>query len=381
MHIAALSFALLICLAAPLAAAQDREGPATAERRVGGDLFIGGGSIAVHEAVPGDLFGGGGSIDVGATGAGDAGLVGGKLRLGADIGRNAYAAGGQVNLVGKVGGNARLAGGQVDLGPKSDVAGNVSVAGGQVRLGGSIKGHVQAAGGRLTIDGPVGGDVTATSGRIVLGPNARIAGKLRHRSGEPIERDAAAEVAGGVEVLMPVLRRGDKAGAAPPPPPSEERGWRGPVGTWTIGLMLLAAFLVALLPAVSQRVARSWRERFGWSLLAGFALLVCVPVATLLFAITIIGLPVALALVAAYFALMPVAYVATAIAAGDWALQRWQAAKSAMPWWRIGAACAAVLLLALLGAVPWLGGLVALTALVAGLGAIVLQFTPMRPAA
>jgi hypothetical protein len=132
---------------------------------------------------------------------------------------------------------------------------------------------------------------------------------------------------------------------------------------------------------VSANVARTWHERAGLSLLAGFVLLVCVPVAVLLLLVTIIGIPVALALLATYLALLPVAYVATAIGAGDWALQRWQAQRSAQLPWRIGAACLALVVLALLGWVPVLGWVIALLALLAGLGAVVLQCTGWRVAA
>jgi len=63
-------------------------------------------------------------------------------------------------------------------------------------------------------------------------------------------------------------------------------------------------------------------------------------------------------------------------------LQRWQSQHLAQAGWRIGAACLALLALALLGWVPMLGWTIALLALLAGLGAMVLQFTAWRvPAA
>lgn len=363
-----LSMLLCAALIAPLATAH--AAGSVAEHRIGGDLFVAGGAVTVGEAVPGDVFAGGGSIDIDAAVDGDAVLAGGKLRLASDVGRNAFAGGGQIHLLAKVGGNARLAGGQVELGPKSEVAGNLSVAGGQVQLLGTIGGQVQAAGGRLLIDGPVAGDVIATSGRVVLGPNARIAGKLRHRSGE-IERDPAAQVAGGVELLLPGLGRAGKAGTAAPPPPPPETGPSFPIGFWTVGLMLLAALLLAMAPAASAHVTRAWREQAGSSLLAGFALLVCVPVAVLLFAITIIGIPVAIALLASYLALIAIAYVASAVGAGDWALHRWRRGDAGRLAWRIGAACVALAGLALLTSLPWISALVIFFAVIAGLGAIV----------
>jgi cytoskeletal protein CcmA (bactofilin family) len=373
----------LACLLAPaVALAQETRPDGSArEQRFGGDLFIGGGSLTVREPVKGDLFAGGGSIDIETPVSGDAVVAGGKLRLGADVGRNIYAAGGQVNVLGKVGGNARMAGGQVEIAPQAEVAGNVSVSGGRVELRGTIKGHVQAAGGEVLIDGPIAGDVIATSGRLTLGPGARIGGKLRYRSREPLAQDAAAQVSGGIEKLLPALGRGgDKARAeqAAREEREHERRFANPVRAWTVGLMLLAALLLALLPGASANVARTWRAHAGFSLLAGFVLLVCVPVAVLLLLISIIGIPVALAVIASYLALLPVAYVASAIGAGDWALQRWQPQRGAQVLWRIGAACLALLVLALLGWVPVLGWVIAFLALLAGLGAMLLQFTPWR---
>ena len=116
--------------------------------------------------------------------------------------------------------------------------------------------------------------------------------------------------------------------------------------------------------------------RPGLALLSGFIELVCIPVAALIFFITLIGAPLGLLALLLYFVLLLLGYVATSVALGDWALQRWKTEAAARTAWRIGAAVLAVLVLALLGSVPWLGGLVAFVALLAGIGAIVLQLTP-----
>jgi cytoskeletal protein CcmA (bactofilin family) len=341
------------------------------EGRLGADLFVAGGSVTVREPVGGDLFSAGGALDVDAAVGGDAVAAGGKVRVGANVGQSVYAAAGQLNLNGKVGRNARLAGGQIELGPKAEVAGNLSAAGGQVRLYGAVHGHVQTAGGRVLIDGPVGGDVVATSGHVELGPNARIGGKLRYRSGDTLHRDPAAVVSGGVEGLLPSW--GDSEPAAPHPRMRQRMfgaiGW-----IWTLGLVLLAGVLLAAAPRLCARLSASLHARTGLSLLLGFVWLVCAPVAVLVLLLTIIGIPLALLAAALYLAVLPVAYVATAIAIGDWALQKWRAAAAAALTWRVLAAAVVLVALALLARLPWLGGLAAFSALLAGLGAMLLQF-------
>lgn len=361
------SGALLCALSLGSAFADDRPAAPPAQQRLGGDLFIAGGAVTVSQPVAGDLFAAGGAVDVDAAVAGDTLALGGKLRLGAEVEQSVFAAGGQVTVNGKVGRNLRAVGGQVELGPRAEIAGNFSAAGGQVRLYGQVGGHVQSAGGRLLIDGPVGGDVIATSGQVELGPNARIAGKLRYRSGDALRQDPSAQIAGGVERLGPAFPA--KGASAP----ERHRREAAIGGVWTAGLVVLAAALLAALPRFYGGVARTMAERPGLSMLLGFVLLVCVPVAALLAMLTLIGIPLGLFLVALYLTLLPVAYVSTGIAVGDWALQRWQAARAASLGWRIGAAAAALVGLALLGALPWLGGLFALAALLAGLGALLLQ--------
>ena len=347
--------------------------------RSGSDVFIGGGSVTVHDAVGGDLFAAGGAVDVDAPVGGDAVAVGGKVRFGADVSQSVYAAGGQVNVNGKVGRNLRVAGGQVELGPKGEVAGNVSVAGGQVRLYGAVRGHVQAAGGRLLIDAPITGDVLATSGHVELGPRARITGKLRYRSGEALQQDPAAQVSGGIEQLV----QGWGGSAASAPPAHEPaRGGHG-VGAigwlWTAGLVVLAAVLLAMAPVASTRFGVTLRERLGLSLVLGFVWLVCVPVLTLLLLLTVIGIPLALFVAALYLAVLPLAYVAAAVGLGDWALTRWQASHAATSGWRVGAAALALVLLTALSRVPWLGALLAFAVLLAGLGALLLQWRRSAP--
>lgn len=360
---------IALCLASSVLAA-DVE---VRERDFGSDHFVFGGSVRIEQPVPGDLIAAGGNVDLDAQVKGDAVVAGGNLRLAAAVGQNVYAAGGRLVIDAPVGRNLRIAGGQVELGPKGSVAGNVTVAGGQVSLRGTVKGAVSASGGRVTIDGAVDGDVESNAGTLRLGPNARIGGKLRYRSGAELASDPAAQVAGGIERQM--LPGQDRAASASADRPAREvhrerARWSGPGWFWSLGLMVLAAVLVAALPGLSRRVAEAWRTRFGWSLLWGFIALVCIPAAVLILLISIIGIPIALLAALLYGALLIVGYAASGIALGLWGLARWRAEMQERTGWRIGSVVLAALALALLGSVPFVGGLVGLIAVIAGIGAI-----------
>ena len=363
--IAALAVALCLASHAPRAAADD----SVAQARIGGDVFLAGGALTVRDPVAGDLFVAGGNVDVDAAVAGDALAGAGQLKLGGDVGESVYAAAGQLTFSGKVGQHARVAAGQVVFAPQAEVLGNVSVAAGQIRLLGAVRGDVLAAGGRLWIDAAVGGDVVASTGLVELGPNARIAGKLRHRGGI-VQRDPAAQVAGGVESWLASWEREDVSPAAPRHTPALQTAIAWP---WTLGLVLLAAFMLAVLPGFQARVARTLRQQPALSMLLGAAWLVCAPLALLLLLLTVIGIPLTLLGAALYIVLLPLAYVSTAIALGDWALQAWRSAAVVQWAWRAAAAATVLVLLSQATRVPWLGAVLVALALLAGLGALALQ--------
>jgi hypothetical protein len=353
-------------MAAPGEHEQDR-----VERDFGGDRFAAGNALSIDKPVTGDLIAAGGSVELATTVAGDALLAGGDVIVSKKIGQSLYAVAGKFFVNDAIARNARVAGGQIEFSPISEVGGNVSVAGGQVSLKGNVKGNVQAAGGRVLIDAIIGGDVEATSGQVELGPNAKIGGKLRYASRDPIKRDPAAKVGGSVETFAP-------PGGWPVPENVEHHMGRGGSWIWTIGLLLVATILVLLMPGFYTRVAATLRARVGMSVLIGFVALICVPVAAVLFLITIIGVPLGLLTIALYLVLLVVGYVSTGISIGDWLLKRMMSDRANTALWRIGGAIAGVLIVSLLARIPWIGGWVVLIALLAGLGALTLQVWQLR---
>jgi cytoskeletal protein CcmA (bactofilin family) len=347
---------LVLCTLAAGAAADERV------HRQGSDAFVAGESARVSEPVKGDLVAAGGELRIAAPVSGDLLAVGGMVRLEPAAAQDLYAAGGQVSFDGTLARNARIAGGSVSIGPKARIDGNASLAGGRVEMLGSVGGYLQAAGGRVFIDGRVDGNVEAAAGELELGPGARIAGRLRYRGGAPLKQASGAQVQGGIERLEMPVRRG-----------AERFAMRAAFGLWTLGLMLMAAVLVAALPEFFGRVADAARTRLGWSLLAGFVALVAIPAAMLVLLVTLIGIPLAALAALGYLAFLLLGYVAAGIVLGDAALKRWLAGRAAQRGWRAGAAALGVLAIGLLALIPWLGLLVAFLALIAGMGALVLQ--------
>lgn len=359
-----------VALAATLASAQP-----TPTKEATGDRFIAGGTVRHDTPVDGDLIGVGGDVEVNAAVKGDVVVMGGDVRLRAPIGSDVYVAGGTVTIESSVGGNARVAGGNAEVTGMGSVTGNLSIAGGDVVILGPVKGNVHAAGGNVLIDSEIGGDVSTGAGTLELGPNARIAGKLKHK-GPEMRRHPDAQVSGGIErkkIRARETRRHVET-------VTRDRSFSLGGWLWTLGLLGLAALLAAAFPGAARRLGGELRENTGLVFLLGFCALVGLPIFAILLMVTIIGLPLALILVLLYFLLLLLGYVAIAVVLGDLALNRYKSEMAARLGWRVGAAVLAMLALAVLGRIPFLGGLVIFAALLAGIGAIMLSLRPRAAA-
>jgi hypothetical protein len=361
MHrLAGVSIALLLALA-DVACAAGRAEPGFA-RDIGSDHFAAGSSVEIEQPVAGDAIAAGEAVTLSSNVAGDVVLAGRDLLIDGNVGENLYAAGSELVVNAAVGRNARIAGRRVNIGRRAQIAGNASIAGGRVNVIGDIKGYLEAAGGRIYIDGAIGGDVEASGREVALGPNARVAGALRYRSRNPIEQDPRAVVSGGIERLT------THRPAAP-----ARTVHRVGRGIWAIGLMVLAALLVAAMPGFCLRVSERVRQRFLLSLLLAFVVIVCVPVAAIVLLVTGIGAPLGILAVLAYPALLLIGYVSAGIALGDAILRRVQPTDATFIRRRIAFAALATLALSLVGWIPWIGGFIAVVALLAGVGALVFQ--------
>jgi cytoskeletal protein CcmA (bactofilin family) len=352
-----------------------------------GSRFIAGCPASVTQPVAGDLVVAGCEVDVQGEIGGDLVVMGGDLRVRAPVKGDVYAAGGQVIVEAPVQGSLRVAGGKMKLAKDAKVSGSVTVGGGEVEVDGTIVGSLQVGGGHVHIDGTINGDVDAGAGVIDLGSNAHIDGRLTYKGKGVINRDAGSQVLGGIE------HSDDREDS------HSWRGWRDghdwntwkhrdrhwPEHGWglSLALLLIAAILAAVAPNFYSAAAESARTRWPLAAVIGFVVLVCTPVAIVVTAITIIGIPLAVLLAMLYFLTLLAGSVSTGIVLGEVLLTRWRADRAAILGWRVGAAVLATLVLNVLGHVPLIGWLVSFMVLITGIGVLAMQIrrSPPTPAA
>ena len=364
LHYRSCAIALLTVLfCAGPAGAGDDSTSAPAPARQSSDTFMAGDRISTTGDVGGASVLAGGRIEAAARVHGDAVMLGGQISVNGDISEDLYALGGDIAVNGQIGHNARLAGGQLTIGRTAAIAGNLSVAGGQVDITGKVDGDIMVAGGRVSLNGRIGGDVTVRAGELIVGPDARIAGRLRYHVEDGATIDPAARIAGSVEIM----------------PGNWSRGWMGhrlgPSSAGWVGVLVVGIILILAWPTLGARLLTHWRERtgasFGWGALCFFA----TPFVFVLCAITIIGLPLAIGLLLAYLLALLLGYVSGLVALGQWALARFAPTHLAAVGWQILALALAIIVVAMLRRIPGLGILVWPAIVMIGLGALVLELT------
>lgn len=299
---------------------------------------------------------GGGTVVVAADETtGDLEAFGGNVVIRGTVDGDLEAFAGNVQILGDVTGDVETASGNVVV--SGTVGGNVSAAGGAVHLtrNGSVGGSFEAGAEMVTVDGRIGGSARIGARQVVLGPTATIEGDLDHS--DQLRRAPGATV-GGTVVKNPDL---EIDGASLPSIP----GIAFTVFFLVVNL-LLGAILLLVFPGFSRSLVDRTVDRPGVTGLAGLGLLVGAPVGLAVLAITIVGIPFALAGAGLYLLALWLGSVYGRYVLGAWLLARIDREH------RWAALVLGVVLLAVLAQIPVVGGFLELAVLVGGLGALAL---------
>jgi len=338
-------------------------------QQFGSDYFGAGGLLNLTDPVEGDAFLAGGQVATASEVNGDLVAAGGEVSIGGSVGDDVYAAGGDVKLDAIIHGNARIGGGDVAVGPATVIAGATTLTGGRVDFEGNSHGFLKISGGTVTIAGQVLGDVDVRAEELLIRPETRIGGRLVYRGPvEPVIPEGAV-IAGGVEFHQ--FGHGkfmhDEGG-----PVREAVHWVGSV-LWFAGVFFVGALFLVLFPGLSARATETIRRDPWQSVGLGFAILACVPIVAVVLLVTIVGIPLALLLVPLYLLLMFLGWIVAALFIGQRGLAMVRGTAPVSTGWRLLALLLALLALALVRHVPFIGGIVVFVTLIAGIGALVSQ--------
>ena len=367
-------FVLLIALLAlslPSFALERRHGEfvtVAASETVDDTLLAAGNTVRVEGVVKGDLLAFGRTVEVRGTVKGDLVSFAKRTVVSGSVEGRIFNFSQSLDLEGQLGHSIYGFAQSLRVIDRGHVGDGVVVAAGDVSLEGEVKRSVDMLlSGNADVSGSIGRDVTVAGGSLTLTNTAQVGGNLsaRVRRLKDVHIAEGATISGKRDIQV----RARKSQFTRP-------GFYFGQAIWLASAMLVGWLGLVLFPsffrATTQAVGSGWR-----SLVMGIGVLAGVPVAIVVVAITLVGMPIALMLFVTYLTAIYLAKIWVGAFLG-WILLRPTGATKQD--WLLGLLLG-LLILTIVGFVPYLGGLIRFGIVCLGLGAFAWQlYHASRPA-
>jgi len=361
---------VMLMLSLPSFALERRHGEfvtVPASETVDDTLLATGNTVRVEGVVNGDLLAFGRTVEVRGTVKGDLVSFAKRTVVSGTVEGRIYNFSRSLDLDGQLGHSIYGFAQSLRVNDRGHVGDGIVVAAGDVSLEGEVKRSVDIlTSGNADVSGSIGRDLTMAGVSLTLTNTARVGGNLSARVHQLKEVHIAdgATIAGKREIQVQVRKS-----------QFTRPRFYFHQAVWFAAAMLVGWLGLVLFPgffrATTQAVGSGWLS-FG----LGVGVLAAVPVAMVVAAITLIGIPISLMLFAVYLAAIYLAKVwvgaflgrillnPSGVTKGDWLLRL----------------LVGLLILTIVGFVPYLGGLVRLGVVCLGLGAFAGQlYRASRP--
>jgi hypothetical protein len=322
-------------------------------------LLATGNIVRVEGVVNGDLLAFGGTVEVRGTVKGDLVSFAKRTLVSGTVEGNIFDFSNSLDLDGQLGHNLYGLMQSLRVNDRGRVGGGVLVGAGDASFEGEVNRTVTMYAGNADVSGSIGRELSMTGDGLTLTNTARIGGDLRVRVRQMnnVHIADSATIVGSRDIQLRVRH----SRFTRPRFYFYQTVWFAAamlVG-W-LGLLLFPGFFLAS----THSVGSGWR-----SLGLGFAVLAGAPVAMFLLAITLVGLPLSLMLLAAYLTAIGLAKIWVGAFVGQALMKHSGATKGD---WLLGL-LVGLLILTIIGFIPYLGGLVRFGVVCLGLGAFAWQ--------
>lgn len=319
------------------------------------DLYSAGGTVMSTSIIEGDLVVAGGTLIIDGAIKGDALLAGGDQTITAAIDDDLRAVGGTLIVQSEIGDDAILAGGQILLSQSSTIGGNAVIGGGDITVGARVSRDLRVGGGNVVLTGKVSGDASIWADSLLIDDGAVIEGDLNYQSPREATIHPNARIGGNVNYIR-----------------TEFDADRGMPSLFALATMALTAIIFFLLfPRFTERSSRLIDDEYGKSLGAGVVALLLVPFFAIIMMGIVIGVWVALLLIALYLvALLTGSFVGMLyVSSKVTQLLKWDPALRSK---RIIALVIAYAAVGVVQFIPVVGALLTFIIMLVGMGAVLL---------
>lgn len=359
-------FVFLLILPATINAIELRGGEDlnySSDKVFNGNTFIAGSNINFEAVVEGDLFIVGSEVDL------DEAEILGDLYIGAgnvtlrDIKVEDIRLGSGTLIIkgSKISGDLMIGSAQVIIDENTEISGSIYAGAGTLNLEGIIGEDIRMRAGDIVIDAQIGGQVKVNADSLNIKKNSQINGKVIYTYGKEGEKATVskdAELSGGFS-----QKQTSKAPAKKSILPNLTSFLYGLLMYWIVGLIMVLFVPVCMRRTAEILEKRPWAS-LGWGALALFV----TPIALMILLMTFLGIPLALIGLGFYLLLLYIAKIFTATYIGIKILKSEK--KTHAPIWEMALG---VLIIFILGAIPYIGGWVRFLAILFGLGILILR--------
>lgn len=315
------------------------------------NVYLIGGTVSASNEIKGDALFGGATLIVSGDVQKDIFAVGGTITMLGGTSEDLRVAGGNLTIGRKVNGEAMIAGGQIVITPEMQIKGDSYIAGGMINFSGSEAGNLVLAGGEIRIDGVVNGDLKIKrADKVTFGSKAVVNGKIEYSAPLEATIEPGAKLASAPVFTKIDISRKDKTTAAK--------------GVFALfGITAFLKFLATLAAAYivwyffkkySASAIENGNQKFWKMLLRGFAILILMPIASIILMFTVIGWIPAVVLLAGYIGLLIIATPISIILASSLLKRLFKKDYARLTWHQIIFGLVALKVVAVIPVIGWL---------------------------
>lgn len=298
------------------------------DEAVNKDLYVAGGTVIINAPVNGDLVVTGGTIMLNDTVTQDLLIAGGNISIDGVVLDDVRCAGGAIQLNGSVQGDYVVIGGKITIGKGAIVLGDLLSSGGEVMLDGNVKGNIKNASGKFALNGIAEKGLDVRGGTVVI--NGQVVGKAE-LAANLIELGTHAKFDSDVsywnkEGSLDFKNSIIHGKATYRPELKIENGKWHYLGFASLimvagylGGALVMMFVIQYLFSITlKNAADTIKNASLKSLGLGVLFIICVPMAAIIFFITIIGIPLGMLMLALYLSVILLATVIVSLLISNW---------------------------------------------------------------
>ncbi len=283
--------ALALVVATPLAAwafVFQNGDTVTAADALSDDLYAAGQTVTVTGRIDGDVAAVGRVVTITGTVTGGILAAAQDVRIAGPVGRTVRAAGQSVAIESAVKIDALAAGQEIYIRQQAHIGRDLLASGQTVYVAATVDRFARLFGDRVVVSGRVGKGLRVDARQLTIMPTAQIDGDVRYSAELPADVRAGAVIKGKIErVARPMQREVRVLGLAVP---VVFRIWEA------LALLLIGLVIVTVIPHGAREISTMALRRFPYSLLVGVVVLLAFPVVCAVLAVTVIGIPLAVAL-------------------------------------------------------------------------------------